>query len=103
MRWAKPLDVELLLEVAAQHEGLVTVEDGAVMGGAGSAVLEALAAGGLAKPVLQLGLPDVFIEHGDPAVLMALQGLDAPGIEAAILKRFGALLTPGRPVLKAVA
>jgi len=103
MRWAKPLDVDLLLEVAAQHEGLVTVEDGAVMGGAGSAVLEALAAGGLAKPVLQLGLPDVFIEHGDPAVLMALQGLDAPGIEAAILKRFGALLTSARPVLKAVA
>jgi 1-deoxy-D-xylulose-5-phosphate synthase len=103
MRWAKPLDVDLLLQIAAEHDGLVTLEDGAVMGGAGSAVLEALAAGGLAKPVLQLGLPDVFIEHGDPAVLMALQGLDAPGIEAAILKRFGALLTLVRPVLKAVA
>jgi 1-deoxy-D-xylulose-5-phosphate synthase len=62
-----------------------------------------LAAGGLSKPVLQLGLPDVFIEHGDPAVLMALQGLDAPGIEAAVVKRFGALLTSTRPVLKAVA
>ena len=103
MRWAKPLDVDLLLQVAAEHDGLVTLEDGAVIGGAGSAVLEALAAAGLSKPVLQLGLPDVFIEHGDPAVLMALQGLDAPGIEAAVVKRFGALLTSGRPVLKAVA
>jgi 1-deoxy-D-xylulose-5-phosphate synthase len=103
MRWAKPLDVDLLLQIAAEHDGLVTLEDGAVMGGAGSAVLEALAAGGLSKPVLQLGLPDVFIEHGDPAVLMALQGLDAPGIEAAVVKRFGALLTSTRPVLKAVA
>ncbi len=103
MRWAKPLDVDLLLQVAAEHEGLVTLEDGAVMGGAGSAVLEALAAAGLSKPVLQLGLPDVFIEHGDPAVLMALQGLDASGIEAAVVKRFGALLNSARPVLKAVA
>ncbi len=103
MRWAKPLDVDLLLQVAATHEGLVTLEDGAVMGGAGSAVLEALAAAGLATPLLQLGLPDVFIEHGDPVVLMALQGLDAPGIAASIVKRFSALLGAGRPALKAVA
>ncbi len=103
MRWAKPLDVELLLKVAAEHQGLVTLEDGAVMGGAGSAVLEALAAAGLAVPVLQLGLPDVFIEHGDPVALMALQGLDAPGIESSIVQRFAPLLVPARPVLKAVA
>jgi 1-deoxy-D-xylulose-5-phosphate synthase len=57
MRWAKPLDTALLLKVAAAHEALVTVEDGAVMGGAGSAVGEALAAAGIAKPVLHLGLP----------------------------------------------
>ena len=57
------------------------------MGGAGSAVLEALAAHGLDKNVLQLGLPDQFIEHGDPAKLLALQGLDAAGIEASIRKR----------------
>jgi len=88
MRWAKPLDVDLLLQVAASHQALVTLEEGAVMGGAGSAVLEALAAAGITKPVLQLGLPDVFIEHGDPAKLLALQGLDAPGIEAAIRTRF---------------
>ena len=88
MRWAKPLDVELLLQVAGSHEALVTIEEGALMGGAGSAVLEALHAAGLAVPVLQLGLPDVFIEHGDPAKLLALQGLDAAGIEASIRTRF---------------
>jgi len=88
MRWAKPLDVELLLQVAASHDALVTLEEGAVMGGAGSAVLEALAAAAVLKPVLQLGLSDVFTEHGDPAKLLALQGLDAVGIEAAVRQRF---------------
>ncbi len=88
MRWAKPLDTELLLQVAAEHEALVTLEEGAVMGGAGSAVLEALAAAGLVRPVLQLGLSDEFIEHGDPVKLLARQGLDAAGIEAAIRQRF---------------
>ncbi|MDO5289451.1 MAG: 1-deoxy-D-xylulose-5-phosphate synthase [Pseudomonadota bacterium] len=90
MRWAKPLDAELLAQVAATHEALVTVEEGCVMGGAGSAVAEALAAAGTVRPLLQLGLPDVFIEHGDPAKLLALQGLDAAGIEAAVRQRFGA-------------
>jgi 1-deoxy-D-xylulose-5-phosphate synthase len=89
MRWAKPLDVDLLLQVAASHEALVTLEEGAVMGGAGSAVLEALAAAGITRPVLQLGLRDVFIEHGDPVKLLAMEGLDATGIEAAIRERFG--------------
>ena len=92
MRWAKPLDTELLLQVAAGHDALVTVEEGAIMGGAGSAVGEALQAAGVIKPLLQLGLKDEFIEHGDPAQLLALQGLDAAGIEAAISQRFGALL-----------
>ena len=87
MRWAKPLDEELLLQIAAEHELIVTLEEGSIMGGAGSAVLEALAAHGLDKNVLQLGLPDQFIEHGDPAKLLALQGLDAAGIEASIRKR----------------
>ena len=103
MRWAKPLDVELLLKVAAQHESLVTVEDAAVMGGAGSAVMEALQAAGVQVPVLQLGLPDNFIEHGDPAKLMALQGLDAAGVLASIEKRFPAPAELARPNLKAVA
>ncbi len=97
MRWAKPLDTALLLQVAVTHGGLVSVEEGAIMGGAGSAVSEALRAAGLATPLLQLGLADEFIEHGDPARLLALQGLDAAGIEAAVLARFGALL----PVAKA--
>ncbi|WP_416401778.1 1-deoxy-D-xylulose-5-phosphate synthase [Alicycliphilus denitrificans] len=88
MRWAKPLDTELLLRVAAEHEALVTVEEGCIMGGAGSAVGEALDAAGVLRPLLQLGLPDAFIEHGDPARLLALQGLDAEGIERAIAQRF---------------
>jgi 1-deoxy-D-xylulose-5-phosphate synthase len=88
MRWAKPLDTELLIQVAQNHAALVTLEDGAIMGGAGSAVLEALQAAGLVLPVLQLGLPDAFIEHGDPIALMASLGLDAQGIQASIRTRF---------------
>ena len=88
MRWAKPLDIELLLKVAAGHEALVTVEEGAIMGGAGSAVSEALQSAGVVMPVLHLGLKDEFIEHGDPAYLLGLQGLDAAGIESAIAARF---------------
>jgi len=88
MRWVKPLDVDLLLQVTGSHDALVTLEEGAVMGGAGSAVMEALTTAGLQKPVLQLGLPDRFIEHGDPAKLLATLGLDAQGIESAIRKRF---------------
>jgi len=90
MRWAKPLDLDLLLSAAKEHEALVTLEDSALMGGCGSAVLEALQTAGLLKPVLMLGLKDQFTEHGDPAKLMALEGLDAAGIEASILARFNA-------------
>jgi 1-deoxy-D-xylulose-5-phosphate synthase len=107
MRWVKPLDLSLLLQVAADHEALVTVEDGCVMGGAGSAVAEALQAAGVALPLLQLGLPDTFIEHGDPAKLMAMQGLDADGIRASITARFshlfGDVADTVRPALKVVA
>jgi 1-deoxy-D-xylulose-5-phosphate synthase len=102
MRWAKPLDTELLLQVAASHTMLVTVEEGAVMGGAGSAVAEALSIAGVSKQVLHLGLRDEFIEHGDPARLLALQGLDAAGIEKAILDRFGALPAPAEPAKRAL-
>ena len=90
MRFVKPLDVDLVLELARTHDAFVTVEEGCVRGGAGSAVQEALAAAGVLMPVLMLGLPDEFIEHGDPAKLLALCGLDAAGIEQSILKRFGA-------------
>jgi 1-deoxy-D-xylulose-5-phosphate synthase len=92
MRWAKPLDTELLAKIAASHDALVTVEEGAVMGGAGSAVLEALQDLQLPKPVLVLGIGDVFTEHGDPVKLLAEMGLDAAGIQASIEKRFATLL-----------
>ena len=84
MRWVKPLDVELLAQIAQNHARLVTVEEGCIMGGAGSAVAEALQTLKITRPVLHLGLPDVFIEHGDPTKLLALQGLDAMGIESSI-------------------
>ena len=103
MRWVKPLDTALLLQVAQQHEALVTLEEGAVMGGAGSAVAEALNAAAVVRPLLQLGLPDRFIEHGDPARLLALNGLDAAGIGSAIKARFAELLGAARQPLKIVA
>ena len=103
MRWAKPLDTDLLMQVATSHQALVTLEEGAVQGGAGSAVAEALHAAGLSIPVLLLGLRDEFTTHGDPARLLALQGLDAAGIQASVAGRFGALLATAPPTLKVVA
>ncbi|WP_058088602.1 1-deoxy-D-xylulose-5-phosphate synthase [Aquabacterium parvum] len=90
MRFVKPLDVELVKQLAEANDLIVTVEEGCVQGGAGSAVAEALAAAGIAKPMLMLGLPDQFIEHGDPAKLLSLCGLDAAGIEQAIRDRLAA-------------
>jgi 1-deoxy-D-xylulose-5-phosphate synthase len=84
MRWAKPLDESMVLQMAAKHTCFVSLEDACVMGGAGSAVGELLQKSNLQIPLLSLGLPDQFIEHGDPAKLMAMQGLDAAGIEKAI-------------------
>jgi 1-deoxy-D-xylulose-5-phosphate synthase len=94
----------MVLDMAGRHERLVTVEEGTLMGGAGSAVLECLAAAGATVPVLTLGLPDVFTDHGDPAKILAALGLDAAGIEASILGRFPELATPAptRPALAAV-
>jgi 1-deoxy-D-xylulose-5-phosphate synthase len=100
MRFVKPLDAELVAELARTHDAIVTVEDGCIMGGAGSAVTEALNAAGINVPVLQLGLPDEFVEHGDPAKLMSLCGLDAAGIEASIVKRFGAKPTVVRAAVR---
>ncbi len=102
MRWAKPLDTELLLELARTHEALVTVEEGCTMGGAGSAVMEALNHAGVTKPVLALGLGDFFTEQGDPAKLLAQQGLDASGIEASVRQRFAAWVAPAAAPLKLV-
>ena len=88
MRFVKPLDTELVVQLAQSHDALVTVEEGCIMGGAGAAVAEALAAAGITKPCLMLGLPDKFIDHGDAALLLAQYGLDGQGIAASIQQRF---------------
>jgi 1-deoxy-D-xylulose-5-phosphate synthase len=88
MRFVKPVDADLIRELAATHEAFVTVEEHVVMGGAGSACLEALAEAGLTRPVQMLGLPDRYIDHGDHALLLRLEGLDGPGIERQIRERF---------------
>jgi 1-deoxy-D-xylulose-5-phosphate synthase len=84
MRFIKPLDVDLLLQQAATHRSLVTLEDNALMGGAGSAVLEALAAAGVQRPVLNIGLPDTVGTHGSRNEVLAEAGLDAASIGARI-------------------
>ncbi|MBM4181774.1 MAG: 1-deoxy-D-xylulose-5-phosphate synthase [Betaproteobacteria bacterium] len=84
MRFVKPLDRDLLRRLTETHSHLVTVEENVVMGGAGAAVAEALAEMGVCRPILHLGLPDRFVEHGDPAELLRRCGLDAAGVEAAI-------------------
>ncbi|BEV70728.1 1-deoxy-D-xylulose-5-phosphate synthase [Paludibacterium sp. THUN1379] len=91
MRFVKPIDRELIAELAARHALIVTVEENAIMGGAGSACVEVMEALGLQTPVLQLGLPDDYIEHGDPGLLLAGCGLDANGIGAAIRLRLETL------------
>jgi 1-deoxy-D-xylulose-5-phosphate synthase len=94
MRFAKPLDRELLLELARTHDGFATIEDNAVMGGAGSAVGELLAAEGVELPVLHLGLPDAYLDHASREDLLAQAGLDASGIRRALLSRWPEL-NPG--------
>ena len=91
MRFIKPLDQKLILELAASHEALVTLEDNAIAGGAGVAVGELLAAQGVTLPLLHLGLADQFLEHASREELLSESGLDAAGIESAIRKRFPAL------------
>ena len=88
MRFVKPLDLDLIKSLAADHDYFVTIEDGAIQGGAGSACLEALSSLGIYKPLLQLGLPDQFIEHGDYNLLMTKCGLDVEGIANSIKQRF---------------
>lgn len=91
MRFVKPLDRALLLELAKTHEGFVTLEDNVVAGGAGSGVAELLAAEGLAHPVLHLGLPDAFQHHASREQLLAEAGLDVAGIHASVLARWPTL------------
>src|SRR5205823_5883038 len=79
MRFVKPLDADLIRALARDHDALVTIEENVVAGGAGSGVAEFLAEEGLSMPMLHLGLPDYFIDHGDPAFLLSQVGLDAKG------------------------
>jgi 1-deoxy-D-xylulose-5-phosphate synthase len=100
MRFVKPLDEALLLELAKSHSAFVTLEDNAIMGGAGSGVAELLAAHGVTVPMLHLGLSDRFLEHASRDELLAADGLDANGIESAIRRRFPDLVA--RPLRNAV-
>ena len=84
MRFVKPLDEELVLMLAARHRAFVTIEENAILGGAGSAVAELLAAEGLQLPLLQIGIPDRFIEHGSRDTCLAAAGLDAAGLGASV-------------------
>ena len=99
MRFVKPIDIELLKELARTHDAFVTIEEHVIMGGAGSAVAEALAGSSIVKPILQLGLPDRFIDHGEQAQLLRREGLDGPGIEKSVRERFGDVLSGGGPRL----
>lgn len=92
MRFVKPLDEALVESLAESHHAFVTLEEAAVMGGAGSAVLEFFSRAAIDRPVLQLGLPDVFIDHGEQAGILTELGLDAAGIERSIRQRFGSLV-----------
>ena len=100
MRFIKPLDRSLILELARSHDGFVTLEDNAMAGGAGSAVAELLAAEGITLPIQHLGLPDAFLPHASRAQLLAQVGLDSEGVRAALLRRWpqltGNATTPAR-------
>jgi 1-deoxy-D-xylulose-5-phosphate synthase len=98
MRWAKPLDLDVLREAATSHSALVTVEEGCVTGGAGSAVAQALSDMGISLPLLHLGVPDEFTEHGDPAALLAALGLDASGMARSIQDRLAQHLSNPAPL-----
>ncbi|HCL75308.1 MAG TPA: 1-deoxy-D-xylulose-5-phosphate synthase, partial [Pseudomonas sp.] len=87
MRFVKPLDEDLVRQLADSHDLLVTIEENSIMGGAGSAVNEFLAREGLLQPILNLGLPDHYVEHAKPAQMLAECGLDEAGIEAAVRRR----------------
>ncbi len=103
MRWAKPLDLDMLQQVAHQHERFITLEDGVRMGGAGGAVLEALQDMGVHKPVLVMGFEDAFTEHGDPRELMTHYGLTAAGIHQRIAQAWPSFkATNATPLLRKV-
>ncbi|GAB2574231.1 1-deoxy-D-xylulose-5-phosphate synthase [Dyella jejuensis] len=88
MRFVKPLDETMILELAASHDAFVTIEDNAIAGGAGSGIAECLGAHGVTLPLLHLGLPDAYLEHGSREEVLSDAGLDLPGLRKAILARF---------------
>ena len=90
MRFVKPLDAGLIAQLAGSHDLLVSIEENALIGGAGSEVARALEAGGSHTPLLRLGLPDHFIDHGDSALLLAEVGLDDAGIVQSVTARLAA-------------
>jgi len=94
MRFVKPLDKALIVQLAQSHQGLVTLEDNVIAGGAGSAVAELLAAEGIVIPILHLGLPDCFQPHASRPALLAQAGLDVPGVTQAITQRWPQIQTP---------
>jgi 1-deoxy-D-xylulose-5-phosphate synthase len=94
MRFVKPLDRALLLDLAKSHDGFATIEDNVVAGGAGSGVAELLAQSGITLPILHLGLPDAFQHHASREELLAEAGLDAAGIRTALLERWPGLARP---------
>ncbi len=103
MRFVKPLDKAMLLELAKTHEGFVTIEDNVIAGGAGSGVSELLNAQGITLPMLHLGLPDSFQHHASREDLLAEAGIDHAGIRAAVLKRWPQLMVGSKPSLNAAA
>jgi 1-deoxy-D-xylulose-5-phosphate synthase len=92
MRFVKPLDEALLLDLAKNHDALVFIEDSAIQGGAGSACLEVLSSHHVQIPTLQIGLPDEYVEHGDINVLLDLYGLSPKKIQLKVQEHFQ--LTP---------
>jgi len=101
MRFVKPLDDELVLQLALSHDLLVTIEENTIQGGAGSAVVESLLRQHVTTNVMQLGLPDRFIDHGDPVAMLVECGLDKCGIIASVSERFRLLNSYVTPLLKA--
>jgi 1-deoxy-D-xylulose-5-phosphate synthase len=95
MRFIKPIDAAMIVDVASRHEAVVTIEENAIMGGAGSAVSEVLTAHGVLLPVLHVGIPDRFIEHGSRDTCLAAAGLDLAGLTASV-EKWWALQTPER-------
>ena len=101
MRFVKPLDDELVMKLALSHDLLVTLEENTIQGGAGSAIVESLLKQNVTTNVMQLGLPDRFIDHGDPTAMLIECGLDKAGIVASVSERFRLLNSFAAPLLKA--